>query len=72
MHYLFMVPLSRHNLFVKVSVAGKRENKRNKRLEVPCVVNVTVPFHEVRSNNLSSAKRLVIYCYGLTGFTETF
>ena len=45
------VRLSRHNLFVKVSVAGKRENKRNKGLEVPCVVKVTVRFREVRSNN---------------------
>ena len=46
-----MVRLNSHNLFVKVSVAGTRENKRNKGLKVPCVVNVTVPFHEVRSNN---------------------
>ena len=36
---------------IKISVAGKRENKPNKGLEALCVVSVKVPFHEVRSNN---------------------
>ena len=61
-----MVRLSRNNLFVntiKFSVEGKRENKRNKRREVPCVVKyVTVPFHEVRSNNQGMGEWMKIEC----------
>ena len=37
--------------------AGKRENKRNKGLEVPCVVNVTVPF-SMKSEVITKDRRM--------------